>query len=112
MARPVSSGEDESLSAEPAPGGEPASREARLEIRLTHDQKALVVRAAAAQGASVAEFVRRAVQDSAMQAVTEHEVLRLRVQDQEAFAAALLSPREPSERLKMARDAHRERVGA
>jgi uncharacterized protein (DUF1778 family) len=112
MARPQSKGEDESLMAEAAPGGAPASREARLEIRLTREQKALVVRAAAAQGASVAEFVRRAVQDSAVQTVTEHEVLRLCAQDQQAFAHALLSSREPSERLKAARDLYRERVGA
>jgi uncharacterized protein (DUF1778 family) len=112
MARPVFNVDDASPIAEAALGGKPACREARLEIRLTRDQKALVVRAAAAQGASVAEFVRRAVQDSAVQIVTEHEVLRLCVQDQEAFAAALLSPREPSERLKAARDAYRERVGS
>ena len=90
---------------------ESASREARLEIRLTREQKSLVVRAAAAQGASVADFVRRAVQDAAAQTVTEHEVLRLCVQDQEAFGNALLNPREPSERLKAAYEAYRERVG-
>jgi uncharacterized protein (DUF1778 family) len=112
MARPLVKSEDDSFTAESVLSGEPASREARLEIRLTREQKALVVRAAAAQGASVAEFVRRAVQDSAVQTVTEHEVLKLCVQDQQAFAAALLSPREPSERLKAARDAYRERVGA
>jgi uncharacterized protein (DUF1778 family) len=112
MARPLFKDKDDSLTAEAAPDGEPASREARLEIRLTRGQKALVVRAAAAQGASVAEFVRRAVQDSAVKTVAEHEVLRLCVQDQQAFAEAVLNPREPSERLKAARDAYRERVGA
>lgn len=112
MARSLFKDEGHPLSSEAAPGGELASREARLEIRLTREQKTLVVRAAAAQGASVAEFVRRAVQDSAVQAITEHEVLRLCVQDQQAFATALLSPREPSERLKAARDIYRERVGA
>ena len=111
MARPLFKIEDDSSGAEAAAVVEPASREARLEIRLTREQKSLVVRAAAAQGASVAEFVRRAVQDSAVQTITEHEVLRLCVQDQQAFAAALLSPREPSQRLKAARDAYRERVG-
>ena len=76
------------------------------------EQKSLVVRAAAARGATLADFVRQAVQDAAVQTVSEHEVLRLCAQDQEAFAAALLAQREPSVRLKAAHQDYRERVGA
>jgi uncharacterized protein (DUF1778 family) len=88
-----------------------APREARLEIRLTQEQKSLIIRAAAARGGTLAEFVRQAVQDAAMKTVTEHEVLRLCTVDQEAFAAAFLTPREPSEALKAAYKDYRRRVG-
>ncbi len=89
-----------------------ATREARLEIRLTREQKGLLVRAAALRGASVADFVRQAVQQAAAQIVTEHEIVRLCARDQEAFAAALLTPRDPSEEFKSAYADYRERVGA
>jgi uncharacterized protein (DUF1778 family) len=89
-----------------------APREARLEIRLTQEQRTLIVRAAAVRGGSLAEFVRQAVQDAATRTVTEHELLRLCTVDQEAFATALLTPREPSETLKAAYKEYRERVGA
>lgn len=91
---------------------ESAPREARLELRLTREQKALLVRAAAAQGATLADFVRQAVQDAAVRIVTEYEVLRLCTEDQEAFTAALLAPREPSARLKAACERYREQTGA
>lgn len=78
----------------------PAAREARLEIRLTREQKALLTRAAATEGVSVAEFVRKAVHDAALEIVSEHDVLRLCVEDQYVFAAALLDPPVPNEYLK------------
>jgi len=106
MAQPLPHTQDTSAKTDSAP------REARLEIRLTREQKSLVVRAAAARGATLADFVRQAVQDAAVQTVSEHEVLRLCAQDQEAFAAALLAQREPSLRLKAAHQDYRERVGA
>jgi len=87
-------------------------REARLEIRLTREQKWLVERAAAVRGASVAEFARQAMQAAAVEAMTEQEVLRLCTQDQEAFTAALLAPEGPSERLRVAYEKYRERVEA
>jgi uncharacterized protein (DUF1778 family) len=106
MAQPPRIPEDASATPDSAP------REARLEIRLTQEQKTLIVRAAAARGGSLAEFVPQAVQDAAMKAVTEYEVLRLCTVDQEAFVTALLTPREPSETLKAAYKEYRERVGA
>jgi len=72
----------------------------------------MVVRAAAARGTTVTDFVRGAIQDAALQAVTEHDVLRLCVDDQVAFANALLSPREPSDSLKAAFQRYLEEVEA
>jgi uncharacterized protein (DUF1778 family) len=88
-----------------------APREARLEIRLSQEQKALIIRAAAARGGTLAEFVRQAVQDAALKTVSEIEVLRLCAEDREAFALALLTPREPSARLKAAYEDYQERLG-
>ena len=71
----------------------------------------MIVRAAATRGATVADFVRGAVQEAALQAVTEHDVLLLCVDDQVAFANALLAPREPSDGLKAALRRYLEEVG-
>jgi uncharacterized protein (DUF1778 family) len=87
------------------------TREARLEIRLTQEQKSLVVRAAAVRGATVTDFVRQIVQDAAAQVVADHDLLRLCAEDQEAFAAALLTPREPTEGFETAYEDYRKRVG-
>jgi len=97
-------------SRESATEADKSPREARLEIRLTREQKWLLERAAAARGASVAEFARQAMQAAAVEAVTEQEVLRLCTQDREAFAAALLAPERPSERLRVAYEKYRERM--
>lgn len=96
MARPLREDHDTESEDQTAP------REARLEVRLTREQKSMVVRAAATRGATVADFVRSAIQDAALQAVTEHDVLRLCVDDQVAFANALLAPREPIDSLRAA----------
>jgi len=95
----------------PSSRADAGPREARLEIRLTHEQKALLTRAAAARGATVADFVRQSAQAAAVQVVAEHDVIQLCVADQQALATALLTPREPSERLKTAYREYREKVG-
>ena len=82
----------------------------RLEIRITREQKSLLERAAAAQGSSVAEFARQAMQAAAVKAVTEQEILKLSPLDQHAFATALLEPPRPSERLRQAYDRYRART--
>lgn len=88
-----------------------AVKRERLEVRLTVEQKRLALRAAALRGCTVTDFIRQAVQDSALQAVTEYEVMVLCVEDQEAFAAALLSPPEPGPRLRTAYGSYKERIG-
>lgn len=87
------------------------SREERLEIRLTREQKWLLERAAAVQGSSVAEFARQAMQAAALKTVTEQEVLKLSPRDQEAFAVALLDPSQPNVRLRRAYARYRESIG-
>jgi uncharacterized protein (DUF1778 family) len=104
MAQPLRQNQDTQEANQAAP------REARLEVRLTQEQKSMIVRAAATRGASVADFVRGAIQEAALQAVTEHDVLRLCVDDQVAFANALLAPREPSDSLRAAFNRYLEQV--
>jgi len=72
----------------------------------------MVVRAAATRGATVADFVRGAIQDAALRAVTEHDLRRLCVDDQVAFANALLTPKEPSDSLRAAFERYRDEVEA
>ena len=84
-----------------APGSTAARRRAeRLEARVTVEQKALIEHAAALQGRTVTDFVLTSVQEAAQRAIEDHEVIRLSVQDTQAFVDALLNPREPSQRMR------------
>jgi len=75
-------------------------RDARLETRVTADQKQLIERAAAIQGRSVTDFVLSSVQDAARRAIEEHQRLDLSVRDSEAFVEALLRPKPVNARLR------------
>src|SRR5690242_18150651 len=86
-------------------------RSARLETRVTAEQKALIERAAALQGRTVTDFVLASAQEAARRAIEEYEVIRLSVRDSEAFVEALLNPREPSERMRRAVAKYTEIIG-
>lgn len=75
---------------------------ARLEARISTDLHALLKRAAELQGRTVTDFVVAAVQDAAQRAVTQGDVVRLTLADQECFAQALLAPPKPAAALKRA----------
>ena len=74
-------------------------RGARLETRVTADQKRLIERAAALQGRSVTDFVLTSVQDAAQRAIEQSQRLDLSLRDSEAFVAALLNPQPVNQRL-------------
>jgi uncharacterized protein (DUF1778 family) len=84
-------------------------RSERLEARISREQKSLFQRAAALRGLTLTDFVLSTVQMAALETIEKFEVLRLSPADQEAFAASLLRPPEPSPRLKRAYQAYRER---
>jgi uncharacterized protein (DUF1778 family) len=65
---------------------------ARLEARISTDLHAMLKRAAELQGRTMTDFVIAAVQDAAQDAITQAEVMRLSLADQECFAQALLAP--------------------
>ena len=83
---------------------------ARLEARITAEQKELIERAAAYQGRTVSDFVVSTVQEAATAVIREHEVLRLNGSQSRAFVEALLNPPEPNEALQQAADEYRQDV--
>lgn len=86
------------------------SATARLEARITGEQKKLIDLAAAYQGRSVSDFVVQTVQEAAIAVVQEHETVRLSRQQSEAFVKALLEPSKPNEALQEAAREYRRRV--
>jgi uncharacterized protein (DUF1778 family) len=68
------------------------SRTARIEARIAPDALAIVKRAAELQGRSVSDFVVAAAQEAANRAIEEAHIIRLSVEDQRAFAEAILNP--------------------
>jgi uncharacterized protein (DUF1778 family) len=83
-------------------------RTARLEARITPEQKAIIERAAAYEGQSVSDFVVHSVQESAKSVLREHETLRLNRRQSEALIRSLLDAPEPNAALReAARDYHR-----
>lgn len=83
------------------------NRTARLEARITPDALAVVRRAAELQGRSVSDFVVAAAQEAANRTIEETQIIRLSVEDQRAFADAILNPPPPSPALIRAAEAHR-----
>jgi uncharacterized protein (DUF1778 family) len=87
-------------------------KNARLEARITAEQKGLIERAAAYQGRSVSDFVVATVQQAAKAVVQEHELLRLNESQSRAFVEMLLNPPEPSDALRRAAQRYRRDVVA
>jgi uncharacterized protein (DUF1778 family) len=87
-----------------------SNRTARLEARITPDALAVVRRAAELQGRSVSDFVVAAAQEAANRTIEETQIIRLSVEDQRAFAAAILNPPPPGSGLIRAAEAHRQLI--
>lgn len=87
------------------------TRTARLEARITTDQKAVLVRAATLAGRTLSEFVVVSAQEAAAKVIQEHEAIRLSRADQIAFVNALLDPPAPADRLRQAAADYRRQMG-
>ncbi len=83
-----------------------STRTARIEARIAPDALVVVKRAAELQGRSVSDFVVAAAQAEAHRTIEETQIIRLSVEDQHAFAAAILNPPPPNDALKRAATAH------
>jgi uncharacterized protein (DUF1778 family) len=84
---------------------------ARLEARITEEQKELFLRAATLLGRSLSDFVVSCVYETATRTVRDHEVMTLSVRDREVFVSALLNPPAPGARLRKAARRYKEHAG-
>jgi uncharacterized protein (DUF1778 family) len=78
------------------------TKTARLETRLTAEQKALFQRAADLTGRSLTDFILSSAHEVAARTVREHDVLTLSGQDRDLFVRILLQPPAPNRRLRQA----------
>ena len=87
------------------------SRRARLEARISVEQKTVLQRAATLSGRTLSEFVVASAQDAASRVIQEHETVRLSRAEQIAFVSALLKPPAANARLRQAAAAYRKQMG-
>jgi len=87
------------------------ARSARLDARITQEQKERLTRAAELEGRNLTDFVVASADARAREVIREHEVMALSAADRRAFVQALLNDAEPSDRLKAAAARHRDRTG-
>jgi uncharacterized protein (DUF1778 family) len=74
------------------------NKNARLEARVTVEQKQLMERAAALRGQNLTEFMVSVLADAATQTIKDRELIELTARDRLVFAEALLNPASPSAR--------------
>jgi uncharacterized protein (DUF1778 family) len=85
-----------------------SSRSARLEARITLEQKDLLARAAALVGQSLTDFVVTSAYETAARTVREHEAMILSDRDRKVFVNAVLNPPAPAGRLRKAARRYRQ----
>ena len=73
------------------------SKTARLEARVTIEQKQLIERAADLRGQNLTEFMISVLSEAATQTIKDRELIDLTDRDRKIFAEALLNPSDPSE---------------
>jgi uncharacterized protein (DUF1778 family) len=88
------------------------NRTARIEARIAPEALALVRRAAELQGRSVSDFVVAAAQAEAERAIETAQIIRLSLDDQRAFAQAIIDPPPPNEALRRAAAAYHSLIEA
>ncbi len=88
-----------------------AAKLARLEARITPQQKRAIARAAELEGSTVTDFVVRVVHQAASARIRAHESLSLQGSAQKAFVNALLNPPEPNRAALAAARRYKSRKG-
>jgi uncharacterized protein (DUF1778 family) len=88
-----------------------SARTARLEARITAEQKDLLSKAAALLGRSLSDFVVTSAYETATRTVREHEAMTLSARDRESFVSALLHPPAPGARLRKAARRYTQHAG-
>lgn len=87
------------------------ARGARLEARISNEQKALFQQAAMLSTRTLSEFVVASAQEAATRIIDAHESIRLSREEQIRFVSTLLNPPEPSARLRQAGAQYRAMTG-
>lgn len=85
-------------------------KSARIETRVSQEQKELIERAAAFSGRTVSDFVLAHVEVAARKVIEEHEKLQLDQAQSRILVEALLTPKKPKKQLKLAMESYRARV--
>ncbi|MCY2974550.1 MAG: DUF1778 domain-containing protein [Planctomycetota bacterium] len=85
-------------------------KSARIETRVSQEQKDLIERAAAFSGRTISEFVLAHIEVAAKKVVEEHEKLHLDQAQSRILVDALLTPKKPNKKLKLAMENYRKRV--
>jgi len=75
---------------------------ARLEARISQDLHGLLKHAADLQGRTMTDFIVTAVQEAAIAAIEQSEIIRLNQENQQRFVSALMKPSSPNQVLKKA----------
>jgi uncharacterized protein (DUF1778 family) len=83
----------------------------RSRCGITPEALAVLKRAAELQGPSLSDFVVAAAQQATHRVIEEVQIIRLSVEDQRAFAEAILNPPRPSPTLRRAPEAHGRLIG-
>jgi uncharacterized protein (DUF1778 family) len=73
-------------------------KNARIEARVTPEQKQLMERAAGLRGQNLTEFMISVLAEAATQTIKDRSFLDLTERDRQAFAEALLNPPTTSDR--------------
>ena len=87
----------------------PSTKSARLETRVSPEQKDLIERAAAYSGRSVSDFVVAHIEVAAKRVVEEYERIHLDKEQSRTLVDALLSPKRPNKQLRNAVAEHSRR---
>lgn len=71
----------------------------RIEVRVTAEQKALLLRAAELSGRTLSELVIASAEQAAEALIRKHQIISLSVKDSRSFADALLNAPLPNAKL-------------
>lgn len=85
-------------------------KSARIETRVSQEQKELIERAAAFSGRTISDFVLAHIEVAAKKIIEEHEKLHLDQAQSRILVDALLTPKKPNKKLKLAMENYRKRV--
>lgn len=87
-----------------------STKTARIETRVSKEQKEFIERAASFSGRTVSEFILVHIELAAKKVIEEHEKLHLDQTQSKLLVDALLNPRKPNKKLKTAMGEYRKRV--